>query len=136
MAPIITPDDYIDAQPKEARPFLAQVRGFLRKTVPKQADEVISYQIIAYKHHGMLVGFGMHKIGASFFTMNPVLLTSMKDELGNIDYSGTTIHLDRQKKIPSALLKKIIKIRIAENELRAAMKLNPTKTKSKMKRSK
>jgi uncharacterized protein YdhG (YjbR/CyaY superfamily) len=122
LVTIKTADDYIDNQPEEARPFLEEVRGFIKSQIPKSAEETISYQVVAYKYHGMLVGFGIHKTGCSFFTMNASLLSKMKDDLSKIKYSGTTLHLGRTEKLPKALLRKIIKIRISENEKRAQAK--------------
>lgn len=44
-------DDYIAAQPDAVRGLLEDVRGAIRKALPK-AREVISYQIPAYKIDG------------------------------------------------------------------------------------
>src|SRR4029453_7229736 len=47
-------DQYIAAQPKAAQAVLKRVRSAIRKAVPG-ADEVISYQIPAYKLQGHTV---------------------------------------------------------------------------------
>jgi uncharacterized protein YdhG (YjbR/CyaY superfamily) len=119
---IKTADEYIASQADDIKSFLEEVRAFIRSQVPKSAEECISYQVIAYKYSGMLVGFGVHKTGCSFFTMNSKLLPTIKDDLKRVKYAGTTIHLNKDEKIPKTLLKKIISIRIKENEVNALAK--------------
>lgn len=43
-------NDYLAAQPASARPVLKQVRDVIRRALP-DAEEVISYQIPAYRLH-------------------------------------------------------------------------------------
>jgi hypothetical protein len=71
---------------------------------------------------GMLVGFGVHKNGCSFFTMNTKILGSYSKELKDFKCSGSTVHFDPEKKLPVALIKKIIRQRMKENEERASLK--------------
>jgi uncharacterized protein YdhG (YjbR/CyaY superfamily) len=127
-------DDYIATQETNLQPMLEKIRSAIRSVVPK-AEECISYMIPCYKQQGMLVGFGTHKKGCSFYTMNPVILRSYTEELKNFKYTGSTIHFDPKQPLPLALIKKIIKHRIKENEERALLKkdLNITKPKKKKK---
>ena len=60
-------DRYLAAVPEDARKALQNIRKVIRAAAPK-ASEVISYGVPAYKHHGMLVGFGASKAHCSFFT--------------------------------------------------------------------
>ena len=108
--------------------MLEKIRATIRSVVPN-AEECISYMIPCYKQKGMLVGFGTHKKGCSFYTMNPVILRSYAEELKNFTYTGSTIHFDPNKTLPLALIKKIIKIRLKENQERESMKqiLKPAK---------
>jgi len=114
-------DDYIRHQDTHLQPMLEQIRCLIRSVIPA-AEECISYMIPCYRHHGMLVGFGTHKKGCSFYTMNPTLLRTYTEVLKNITYTGSTIHFDPAKKLPLALIKKITKHRIRENEERAWLK--------------
>jgi len=92
----------------------------LRPLAPK-ATEVISYQIPMYKHHGMLVGFAAFKDHCSFFPgAKPV--ATYKDELKAYETSKGTIRFPIGKPLPAALVKKLVKARIAENEKRASEK--------------
>ncbi len=114
-------DAYIAGKPAELTATLEQLRAIIRAAVPN-AEEVISYMIPCYKLQGMLVGFGVHKKGCSFYTMNPKILSRYAEELKGFEYTGSTLHLDPKKKVPVALLKKIIKARIKENEDMTALK--------------
>ena len=114
-------DDYIAGKPPALGPMLKQIRSIIQSVVPG-AEEVISYMIPCYKHFGMLVGFGVHKKGCSFYTMNPKLLPAFSKELTGFKYTGSTIHFDPKKPLPVALIKKIIKQRIKENEEMADLK--------------
>jgi uncharacterized protein YdhG (YjbR/CyaY superfamily) len=123
-------DDYISYQEPALQPMLKKIRATIRSVVPA-AEEYISYMIPCYKLHGMVVGFGTHKKGCSFYTMNPAILRSYVEDLGDLKYTGSTVHFDPKKAIPVALIKKITKHRVKENEERAWLKsqLKPVKTK-------
>ncbi|MEQ8423337.1 MAG: DUF1801 domain-containing protein [Cyclobacteriaceae bacterium] len=110
-------DDYIALQPMEKREMLEQLREVIKSVVPN-AEELISYQIPSFKLYGMLVGFGVHKAGCSFYAFNPRVLASYKEELKDYKYSGGTIHIGLDQKIPTPLIKKIVKYRVKENEER------------------
>jgi uncharacterized protein YdhG (YjbR/CyaY superfamily) len=70
----------------------------------------------------MLVGFGVNKKYCSLYTMSPSLVKAMKDDLKDVKVSGATVHFDPNEKLPVALIKKIVKARMKENEALAALK--------------
>ena len=111
-----TVDDYLAALPEEARATLEKLRKVVKAAAPK-ATEVISYQIPMYKHHGMLVGFAAFKDHCSFFPgANPI--ATHKDELKAYETSKGTIRFPFGNPLPAALVKKLVKTRVAENEKR------------------
>ena len=115
-----TVDDYLAALPEEARATLEKIRKTIKAVAPK-ATEVISYQMPMFKYHGMLVGFAAFKDHCSFFPgANPV--ATFQDELKAYKTSKGTIRFPIGKPLPAALVKKLVKARIAENEERAAEK--------------
>jgi uncharacterized protein YdhG (YjbR/CyaY superfamily) len=119
--PAQTVDDYLAALPDDARATLEKLRKVIKAAAPK-ATEVISYQMPMYKHHGMLVGFAAFKDHCSFFPgANPV--ATHKDELKAYETSKGTIRFPIGKPLPAALVKKLVKTRIAENEKRLNEKL-------------
>ena len=109
-----TVDDYLAALPEEARATLEKIRKTIKAAAPK-ATEVISYQIPMYKHHGMLVGFAAFKDHCSFFPGTKALAT-YKDELKAYKTSKGTIRFPIGKPLPAALVKKLVKARVADNE--------------------
>ncbi len=120
-APVQTVDDYLAALPEESRATLEKLRKLVKAAAPR-ATEVISYQIPMYKHHGMLVGFAAFKDHCSFFPgANPI--ATLKDELKAYETSKGTIRFPIGKPLPAALVKKLVKTRIAENEKRLNEKL-------------
>jgi hypothetical protein len=54
----------------------------------------------------------------SFIVVSKMVLEKFKSELEGYETSGTTIHFSAEKPLPAALVKKIVKARIEENELR------------------
>lgn len=115
-----TVDDYLAALPEEARATLEKIRKTIKAVAPK-ATEVISYQMPMYKYHGLLVGFAAFKDHCSFFPgANPV--ATFKDELKAYKTSKGTIRFPIGKPLPAALVKKLVKARLTENEERAAEK--------------
>ena len=116
-----TVDDYIAMQPLERREMLEEMRAIIHSAAPK-AEEVISYMIPCYKLNGMLVGFGKHAKGCSFYAMHATIGKVFPKELKGYDVVASTIHFEAGKKLPAALIKKITKYRIKQNEDRAKAK--------------
>jgi uncharacterized protein YdhG (YjbR/CyaY superfamily) len=117
--PVKTVDDYLAALPAKEREVLQELRQVIKSTAP-QAEEVISYNIPLYKHHGHLVGFAAFKHHCSLFVTNSAVREQFAKELEPYDVKNTAIHFSVEKPLPAALVKKIVKSRIAENEARAA----------------
>lgn len=111
-------DSYLLDLPVEARMTLEKFRNIIKETVP-EAEEVISYQIPAYKYHGMLVGFAAFKNHCGFYLMSPALMKTFSEELKDYDTSTGTIRFPVNKPLPSALVKKLVRARMKENEFHA-----------------
>jgi uncharacterized protein YdhG (YjbR/CyaY superfamily) len=108
-------DEYLANVPDDARPGLEKLRKAIKVATPK-ATEGISYRIPIYKHLGMLVGFAAFKNHCSFFVMSPGVMKAHREELKAYDTEKGTIHFPFNKSLPAALVKKLVKARIAENE--------------------
>ena len=116
-APARNVDEYLAGVPKEARTTLEKLRKTIKAAAP-MASEVISYQMPMYKHHGMVVGFAAFKDHCSIFPGSAVM-DAYKEELKRYDTSKGTIRFPANKPLPAALVKKLVKARIKENEARA-----------------
>jgi uncharacterized protein YdhG (YjbR/CyaY superfamily) len=119
-------DAYVADAPEEMRAPIEKLRQVIRAAAPK-AEEVISYQVPCYKHGGMLVGFAAFQKHYSLFVASLKLMASLKRELKPYTTAKATIHFLPGKPLPVALVKKIVKARIAENDARMAAKAKAKK---------
>ena len=109
-----TIDEYLAALSDEKRATLEKLRKTIRAVAPK-AEECISYQICAFRQNGMLVGFGATANHCAFYLMSSSTVEAHKDELKGYDTSKGTIRFQANKPLPAALVRKLVKTRIAEN---------------------
>jgi len=119
--PAKTVDEYLAAIAPEVRAVLEQLRMTIKAAAP-EAEETISYQIPTYNYQGPLVHFVARGSYCSFIVVSRLVLETFKKELKDYDISGTTIHFTSGHPLPAALVEKIVKARITENEERAGKK--------------
>jgi uncharacterized protein YdhG (YjbR/CyaY superfamily) len=112
-AKLTTIDEYLAALGAGQRAALAKLRKTI-KAAP-QAEELISYGIPAFRQNGMLVGFGATANHCSFFLMSGSTVDAHADELAGYDTSKGTIRFPTAKPLPAALVRKLVKARLAEN---------------------
>lgn len=106
-------DAYIAAQPEDQRGLLEQLRQTIRKAAPG-AEEVISYQMPAFRYHGMLVYFAAWKNHIGFYPAGAIKV--FDKELSAYGVSKGTIRFPIDKPLPLGLISKIVKFRVKENE--------------------
>jgi uncharacterized protein YdhG (YjbR/CyaY superfamily) len=108
-------DEYVSLQPENVRPTLIQLRNTIKNAVP-EAEELISYQMPAFRFHGMLVWFATFKKHYTIFFPGRVL-QEFKDELKPYELirSGAGIKIPLEEPIPGLLISKVIKLRAKEN---------------------
>jgi uncharacterized protein YdhG (YjbR/CyaY superfamily) len=124
-------DQYIAAQPQAIRPVLERLRGILRKAMP-QADEVISYQIPAYKLNGAIVlFFAGWKQHFSLYPARESILQAFAQELAGYKITKGTIRFPLAEPIPTRLIAGIARLRV--QEVAAAQSAKAVKTKAKAK---
>jgi uncharacterized protein YdhG (YjbR/CyaY superfamily) len=109
-------DKYLAAVLEPARSTLTTIRATIRSTVPPEATEGISYGIPTFKYNGALVWFAAFSKHCSFFPGSLAVIAAFKDELKDCQTSKGTIRFPVDKPLPAALVKKLVKARIAENE--------------------
>lgn len=114
MAPKNPIDAYLAGLAPDKRAALQRLRTTIRATVPK-AEECISYGIPAFRLNGkFLVGFAAAAKHCSFFP--GAVLATLGQDLRCYDTSKGTIRFQPQKPLPSALVRKLVKARIAKME--------------------
>jgi uncharacterized protein YdhG (YjbR/CyaY superfamily) len=108
-----TIDEYIATFPKSVQGILEEMREAIRESAPK-AQEVISYQIPAFKLNGNLVYFAAFKNHIGFYPTSSGV-EKFKEELSNYEVSKGTIRFPIDKPVPFDLVKKIVRYRVKEN---------------------
>jgi len=111
-----TIDEYLAAVSDDQRAALEKIRKTIRAAAP-QAEECINYGIAAFRLHGKsLVGFGASAKHCSFYPMNGSTVAAFQNELQNYETSKGAIQFPATKPLPAALVRKLVKARIAEIE--------------------
>ena len=108
-------DEYLAGVPEAARSTLNKLRAAIRSAVPPEATETISYRIPAFKYNGVLVWFAAFSNHCSLFPTASVV-EAFKNELKGFSTSKGTIHFPTDKPLPTALVKKLVKARVTQNE--------------------
>lgn len=110
---------YLAGRPEAERRALESLRRLIKRAAPG-IDERISYGTAVMFSRGYdVVGFVAQKQHLSFFTASPGLARAMKNEITRTrELSGATIHFSPDHPLPPALVTKIVKARLAENESR------------------
>ena len=116
-----TVDEYFSSLPANTRSIMVELRKEIKKIVP-EAEEAISYNIPAFKFHGMLIWYAAFKEHVSLFPKTTAIKIFSK-ELAKYEVSKGTIQFPVNKPIPFGLITKIVKFRVKENLEQEKMKL-------------
>lgn len=126
-------DAYLAAVPQPARRALQNLRKVIRAAAPK-AVEKISYHIPIFMYLGPLVGFAAFAEHCSFFVMGTEVMDAHKNELKPYPTAKATIRFPAEKPLPAALVKKLVRARVKENEARRKRKQSKKKSQERKKR--
>jgi uncharacterized protein YdhG (YjbR/CyaY superfamily) len=108
-----TVDEYIDLHPAPIKAGLVLLRKTIKTAAPG-AEELISYQMPAYKLNGMLAFFSATKTHYGFYpTSGPV--NAYKEKLKSYDTSKGTIRFPLNKPLPIKLISEIVKWKVRDN---------------------
>jgi uncharacterized protein YdhG (YjbR/CyaY superfamily) len=110
-------DEYLARVPAAERASLETLRKSIKAAAPS-ATEVISYQIPTYRYLGALVAFAAFDNHCGFYVMSPSVMEAHRAELVSYDTSKATIRFRADSPLPAALVRKLVKARVAENEAR------------------
>jgi uncharacterized protein YdhG (YjbR/CyaY superfamily) len=115
-------DAYIDLQSEIARSILSEIRQTIKKAIP-EAEELISYQMPAFRYHGMLIWFAAFNRHYSIFISREIL-NLFQEELKpyELSKSKAAIIIPLDKPVPVQLLSKIIKSGAKANLEKAQLK--------------
>ena len=117
-----TIDEYLANVKSDHRRTLQELRQTIQTAVPK-AEECISYGIPGFRlNRRILVFFGAWANHCAFYPGTAATLKNFRNELRNFQTSRGTIRFSPAKSLPVALVKKLVKRGIAENNDRAKEK--------------
>ena len=108
-------DEYLARVPEPARGTLNTIRAAIRAAAPAGATETISYGMPAFKYNGILVWFAAFAKHCSLFPTASVI-EAFKNELKPYTLSKGTIQFPIDKPLPDALVKKMVRARVAQIE--------------------
>src|ERR1700722_7948106 len=106
-------EKYIAAAPEPVRSRLKEMRAVIRAAVAAEAVEIISYQIPAFKTKKVLVWYAGFSKHCSLFPTASVI-EELRDELAGFTVSKGTIQFPTDKSLPTALIEKMVKARVAQ----------------------
>jgi len=113
--PAATVDEYIDRAPEPGRAALMKMRATIRSVLPREATEVISYKMPAFKHGKVLVWYAAFKDHCSLFP-TAAAMEACKEELAGYRTSKGTVRFETDKALPTALIKRLVKVRLQQSE--------------------
>jgi uncharacterized protein YdhG (YjbR/CyaY superfamily) len=118
MAAPTSVGDYMAALPETPRAALERLRKAIKAAAP-EATETISYQMPAFKLDGrLLVAYAALKDHCSLFPASTAVMEALKEELEPYFSGKGTLRFHPDKPIPTALVTKIVRARIQENQAR------------------
>jgi uncharacterized protein YdhG (YjbR/CyaY superfamily) len=110
-----TIDEYLAGVSAAQRAPLEKLRRTIRAVAPK-AEECISYGLAAFRLNGRpLVAFGATANHCAFYPMNSTAVKAFQDQLKNFETSKGTIRFQADNPLPTSLVKKLVRSRMAEN---------------------
>ena len=92
----------------------------LKKAAPG-AEELISYNMPAFKLHGVLVYYAGYKNHIGFYPTGSAI-TAFEKELSGYKTSKGTVQFPLETSLPLPLITRIVKFRVKENLEKAEMK--------------
>jgi uncharacterized protein YdhG (YjbR/CyaY superfamily) len=113
-------NEYIAGFPEEIQDRLQSIRETIRKAAP-EAEEVISYQMPAYKLNGILVYFAACKNHLGFYPASTGIAV-FSSELADFKTSKGAVQFPYDRPLPLELIAQIVAFRDAENREKKARK--------------
>jgi uncharacterized protein YdhG (YjbR/CyaY superfamily) len=110
-----TIDEYLAGLSDDRRAALERLRRTIKAVAPR-VEECISYGLAAFRLEGkMLVAMGATAKHCGLYLMSASTVEAHKDDLQGYDTSKGTIRFPADRPLPAALVRKLVKARIAEN---------------------
>jgi uncharacterized protein YdhG (YjbR/CyaY superfamily) len=112
-------DGYLRRLEEPKRSTLQALRRTILEILP-EAEQVISYRVPAFRVGGKTVaGFAAFKDHLSYLPFSGSVLGKLADELDGYTMTRSALHFPVDRSLPKALVKKLIRARLAEIDRRA-----------------
>jgi uncharacterized protein YdhG (YjbR/CyaY superfamily) len=111
-------DEYCTTVPQPALVTLKKLRAAIRSALPPEATEVISYRIPAFKQKRVLLWYAAFSKHCSLFPTAAVI-EEFQPDLKGFSTSKGTVHFPLDKPLPTALIRKMVKARVAQQQGKA-----------------
>lgn len=118
-------DAYIAGFPAATQKLLKQMRRIIKKTAP-DAEELISYQMPAYKFHGMLAYFAGYRHHIGFYP-GASGIAAFKKELSVYKGAKGSVQFPLDEPLPLELIAEIVNFKVKENLEKSAIKTKKKK---------
>ena len=123
-------DAYLAGLPPEMRAALEKLRKAIKAAAPN-AEETIGYQMPAFKYEGKpLAYFAAFTKHCSFFPSSTAVINAHEEDLRPYSLSKGTVRFPPDRPLPAALVRKLVKARIAEIEAQAAARASRRRAKA------
>jgi uncharacterized protein YdhG (YjbR/CyaY superfamily) len=100
-------DAYLSTQPENIRAILEKIRETIQKAVP-EATELISYQMPAFKYHGIIAWYAPFKKHYSLF-VRPVVMNVFMEDLKPYELSKSAIRFPLNHAVPVEMIARIVR---------------------------
>jgi uncharacterized protein YdhG (YjbR/CyaY superfamily) len=115
-------DEFLAALPPDQRSALQDLRSIIRAAAPG-ATELINYGVPMFRLNGRnLVSIGASKSHCSFYVQSPAVMDAHAADLTDFKTSKGTVQFTPGRPIPTAVVTKLVRARIAENQTNASRK--------------
>ena len=115
-----TVNEYHSTFPPGTRKKLKDMNAAIKKAAPG-AEELISYNMPAFKLHGVLVYYAGYKNHIGFYPTGSAI-TAFEKELSGYKTLKGTVQFPLETSLPLPLITRIVKFRVKENLEKAEMK--------------
>jgi uncharacterized protein YdhG (YjbR/CyaY superfamily) len=106
-------DEYIAIQTPEVQTLLEQMRETIKKAAP-ESEEVISYNMPAFKYHGILVYFAAYKKHIGFYA-TPTGHSEFEKELSVYKQGKGSVQFPLTQPLPLDLISRMVQFKVKEN---------------------
>jgi len=120
MARLASVEEYLATLPDDRRAGVEELRQTVNAAAP-EATETIAYEMPALRSHGnqFLVSYAAYKNHYSLFPASEAVVEALGDDLKPYLAGKGTIRFPADRPLPTALVTRILKVRLLENAGRA-----------------